>query len=382
VTRGGSFIKPLGSDSNTQDGFDPSYGIIDEYHAHPTAGMLNVLESGMGARRSPLIDVITTAGYNKEFPCYTDLRRTSIEILKGIKQDETHLALIYELDKDDDWRDEATWIKSNPNLGVSVKPDFLRDRFLKAKNEGGSKEVDFKTKNLNIWTDSSHTWIPDDVWQACDGGGLPDLAGRECYGGLDLASVSDWNALVLVFPDDDRVHVKPFYWIPKGKIQKNPERIDYAKMIASGNVFVMEGDAADHALIARDVMEICHTYDVKGIAFDRYLVYSALIQYLKDVALPLHEFGQGFISMSAPTKELERMAYQGRLNHAGDPVLRWMNANVVIRTDPAGNIKIDKDKSTEKVDGMVALAMAIGEMMSHPEKGSIYNNDDFEFLEI
>lgn len=378
VTRGASFIKPLGSDSNTSDGFDPSYGVIDEYHAHPDQGMLNVLESGMAARKSPLIDIITTAGYNKDGPCYSDMRRTSIEILRGIKTDDTHLALIYELDKDDDWQDETNWIKANPNLGVSVKLDFLRDRFLKAKNEGGSKEIDFKTKNLNIWTDSSATWITDDTWMGCDFG-AEDHTGGECYGGLDMASTRDITALVLYFPGEVS-YIEPYFFIPEltAVERVNKDGVNYDRWIRSGHMIETEGNVTDYNFVKAKIMELAERYRIKSIAYDRWNA-SQLVIDLTYEGIPMSPFGQGFASMSAPTKELEKLVHSKAINHAGNPVLRWMNSNIQIQTDPAGNIKINKAKSSEKVDGMVALAMALGETMTDERPhASVYDDPNYE----
>lgn len=360
VSMDSSFIKPLGSDSNTQDGFDPSYGIIDEYHAHPTSGMLNVLESGMGARLSPLIDVITTAGYNKTYPCYTDMRKTSIDVLRGIKIDETHLAIIYELDQDDDWQDESNWIKSNPNLGVSVRLDFLRDRFVKARNEGGSKEVDFKTKNLNIWTDSERTWIPDELWRS-NNRGETDVTGLPCWGGLDLASTRDITALVLVFvTEEDNYIVKCHFYIPEVAVkERNTEGIQYADWANKGLLTVTPGNVTDYNYIKADIMKLANQYNIRGIAYDRWNA-SQLVVDLADNGIEMVQWGQGFSSMSAPTKELERLVMLGKVNHEGNEVLRWMCSNVLLKIDSAGNAKIDKAKSTEKVDGMVALTMALG----------------------
>jgi len=356
----GGFAKPLGSDSDTQDGFDPSWAVVDEYHAHKTDQMLNVLESGMGARRQPMIDVITTAGFKKEFPCYSNLRKVSIDVLRGIKEDETLLALIFEQDKDDDWKDESVWIKSNPNLDVSLKLDFLRTRLKKALNEGGTKEIDFKTKNLNIWTDSSDTWIPDEVWMRGDRP-LPELKGRKCWGGLDLASVRDITALVLIFPIVDEFYTLRYYFVPESCV-KSREEMDYRGWVNDGYMIETPGDVTDYNYIKSTIDDITVTYDVQKIAYDRFNS-SQLVIDLTEKGIPMAPFGQGFLSMTSPCKELEALAHNGKIVHDGDPVLRWMNSNVVTNTDPAGNIKLDKGKSMNKIDGMVALVMALGEFM-------------------
>jgi phage terminase large subunit-like protein len=367
ILSGTSFIKPLGSDSKTQDGFDPSYGIIDEYHAHPTAGMLNVLEAGMGARRSPMIDIITTAGFNRQSPCYQEVRKASLQILKGIKKDETHFALIYALDKGDDWEDEKVWIKANPNLDVSVKKSFLKERYKKAKNEGGSKEVDFKTKNLNIWTDTKEVWVPDDIFMsAAEKFDISELNGRQCFGGIDLASTRDISAFILLFPDVAGKHiVLCYYFIPELSAQERIKKdgVNYGTWIKDGYIIETEGNVTDYGYIRQIINELNKQYEIRRIAYDRWNSSQLIIDLTGD-GFDCMPYGQGFASMSGACKELEKLIHAKQINHLGNPVLRWMNNNVIMKTDPAGNIKIDKSNSNEKVDGMVALVMALGNYMS------------------
>ena len=376
-----SFIHPLGSDSDSQDGFDPSYGIIDEYHAHPTDAMLNVIESGMGARRQPLIDIITTAGFNKDFPCYSSLRKVAIEVLRGIKNDESFFALIYELDQEDDWQDESNWIKSNPNLGVSVSIDHLRARMLQAKNEGGTKEVDFKTKNLNIWTDASTVWIPDEKWMECNFGKFNPVKGMECYGGLDLASVRDITALIFVFVTDI-IQVVPYFFVCEEMVkQRRMDGIRYDVWAREGFMEVTPGNVTDYNYVKKRVMDIYEMYDVKIINYDRFNS-SQLVIDLLESGVNMEGFGQGFVSMNAPTKELERLVWTHGINNQGNPVLRWMLSNVEIQTDAAGNIKPDKGKSTDKIDGIVATIMALAGKIGkgEVEEEFIYNENDILVL--
>lgn len=370
-----SFMKPLGSDSNTQDGFDPSYGIIDEYHAHKDDKMLNVIESGMGARRQPLIDIITTAGFNKAYPCYSSLRKSCIDILRGIKQDDETFALIFTLDEDDDWEDQSMWIKANPNLDVSVKMSYLMTRFTKAKNQGGSKEVDFKTKNLNIWTDVAEVWIPDAIWiKGKKDISKDSLLNQPCYGGLDLAKGIDLNAFALFFPDTFSALL--YFWIPEYKANNHRDGVDYIKWANDGHIKITSGNIIDHRQIVFDIKEIISKYDFQSLAFDRFLSHHGVIQDLIDEKIECHELGQGFISLSEPTKELERLAYSGELNHFGNPILRWMASNAVRDINPAGAIKLNKAKSENKIDGLAALINAIGEWMTfrNEQKGSVYDN--------
>jgi len=366
-----NFIKPLGSDSNTQDGFDPSWGIIDEYHAHKTDDMLNVLESGMGARRQPVIDVITTAGFNKDYPCFSALRKSSIDILKGIKHDESLLALIYELDEQDDWHDQSTWVKSNPNLNVSVKLDFLQTRFLQAKNEGGTKEVDFRTKNLNQWTDSADTWIQDDVFMRCNKP-LPDLTGRQCYVGVDLASTSDMNSVGMFFPGDPAFAIVR-YFVPEDTMrQRVKDGADHIRWKNEGWLNVTPGNTTDYDFIIAEADRMAKQYQVIKLGYDPWNATQTAI-YLQDRGFKIEEVRQGIPSMGEPTKKLETLIRNEKLYHGGNPILRWNNSNIVIKKDPNDNIRMDKGNSAGKIDGMVALTIAIAVWMRDNEKVPQFN---------
>lgn len=367
VVSDSSFIKPLGSDSDTQDGFDPSYGIIDEYHAHPTSGMLNVIESGMGARSQPLIDIITTAGFNRMSPCYSETRKASIDVLRGIKHDETHLALIYTLDDGDDWRDENVWIKSNPNLNVSVRMDFLRDRLVKAINEGGSKEVDFKTKNLNVWTDALSVWISDDTWNKCaDDFTVQDCTDLPCYFAIDLASTMDTTSLAMVFVDGNQYNVINEYFIPEETIERRSEKdgVMYRQWARDGHLTITPGNVTDYDYIRSRLNELKQTVRFVRGAYDDWNS-SDLIPRLIDDGFDMEPISQNIKSMSTPTKEFEKMVYQGRIVHNGHPVTRWQMSNVMIKRDANENYKIAKDKSIEKVDGPVSITMAVALIMKY-----------------
>jgi phage terminase large subunit-like protein len=369
-----SVIKPLGSNSKAQDGFDPSWGIVDEYHAHKTDGMLNILESGMGARTEPMLNIITTAGFNQQAPCYR-LRKNCIDVLEGRQQDDTLFSLIYALDEEDDWKDSEVWGKANPNLGVSVKSEFIKNRINQAINEGGTKEVDVKTKNLNIWTDAAETWIGQEIMNRNIKLNTKNLEGQRCYAGLDLAKGVDINALVLYFPDTG--DVLPFFWIPENKLKNNRDGVDYTNWRDKGMIFTTPGDIVDQEAISIFIMECTEKYDVRGLAYDRYIAFNGLVQSLiQEGFTEMSPFGQGFVSMSEPAKELEKLLTEGVLKINND-VMKWMFGNVVLSFDAAGNIKPDKKKSEKKIDGPVALVMALGEFMTQEANvsGSIYDTD-------
>ena len=381
----------LSSERDTLDGLNVHFAGIDEYHAHTTDGVANVLRSGMQARRNPLHLTITTAGFNRESPCY-ELQKTCKEILDGIKHDDAQFAIIYELDDDDDWTDSSTWIKANPSLGTALRGQLLDSQLQQAINLGGSREVEFKTKHLNKWVTASKTWIQDEVWMRNKR--EAKLDGLKCWGGLDLASVSDMTALVMVYPEDGGYHVRGHYFLPADTVHqvldRDPSHI-YRTFLDLPNVHLTDGNVTDYASIRRKVSgvmnkpegqvveetSLMHTYNVQKIAFDRYNSTQIAID-LVDDGVPLVPLGQGFVSMSSPTKQLEVLVRTGKLWHDGDPVLRWALGNVELKMDPAGNIKADKQKSGGKIDPIVAMIMGIGEHMKSPAEDEGY----FEIINL
>lgn len=367
-----SVIRYVGADSSTMDGYNPHYVSLDEYHAHPTDGVLNVFESGMGARLQPLMLITTTAGFNINGPCY-HYERVMMDILRGIKHDDTEFGMIFSIDDGDDWHDEAVWDKPNPNMDQSVSREYLRDRYKKAVNQGVAKEVDFKTKNLNIWTSSSSTWIADrDVVAVMTDFNPDDLRGQVCYGGLDLASVRDLCSFVLLFPGD--IHkVIAFHWCPDETIdtQEVGNRFPYKQWVAEGALYSTPGRSTDYDYIRQTVNQLGLKYNIRSIAYDPHNA-SQLVNQLQDDGFRLNPFRQGFLSMSTPTKELERKILARELSIGKSSILRWQFGNVALRIDPAGNIKVDKERSADKVDGIVSLVMALGEYMEHTRNHSPY----------
>ena len=361
VLENNSKLEPLSSRSEKQDGLNPHGAIIDEYHAHPTSDLLEVIQTGMGSRSQPMLFIITTAGFEKQYPCHAEERKVATEILNGTKTDDSLFSVIYTLDTGDDWKDETTWIKANPNIGITPTWEYMRQQLTQAINQGIHKEVQFKTKNLNIWTDSSMAWISDDNWMLCSDE-LPDLSGRECYGGLDLAAVSDTNAFVLIFPpkeEGEKIWVLPHFWIPKNTIERKSEIGDYKNWLRNGFLYEAGEDVIDNNKMLFDILELHQKYDIKSFSFDRWGAFNGVIQGLNEQDINGLEFGQGYKSMSQPTKELEVLVMSRKIAHGGNPVLRWMMGNVELQIDPADNIKIDKGKSRQKVDGAVATVMAL-----------------------
>lgn len=359
----GSFFKPVSSEAKNLDGLNPHLTIIDEYHAHQTNDVYNVFSSARGARHQPMIFVITTAGFSREAPCYR-YRKTCIDILKGIKKDESQFAMIFTKDEADDWDNPKSWAKSNPNIGISIDSEDLAAACNEAKNNPDLLN-NFLTKNLNIWTDSLKAWIPDDLWMQCyEDYKESDLYGQVCYAGLDLGATSDFNALVLLFPDLPVKKMLCYFWLPEAATKKRDHVANYSEWVRQKHVRTTEGNVVDHQVIIRDIIELTQKFNIKGIAYDRALAYHGTIQELTKAEIRVLPFSQAIMTIAVPTKEVGREIFGATILHNGNPIMRWMNSNVVLFFDSSGNFKINKGKSTEKVDGMVALVMAYGLWMN------------------
>lgn len=361
-----SYYKPLSKETKNKDGLSPHCGICDEMHAWTTDDIYNLLRSGMGARKQPLIFSITTAGFDMSSPYY-NMRRHYVDVLRGVVKEENTFVIIYTLDKDDDWKDPAVWAKACPNLGVSVYEDFMEMEFEQALNKGGTTEVNFKTKNLNLWVDAPDVWIQDEKVAKCDYGTTEeDLIGQECWAGIDLASHVDINALALYFPRLEVPAFRLYFWIPEGKVSQKEDRVDYREWQRKGWINVTPGDVIDIDIMVSELDCILQKYDVRNIAFDPAKAYHGVIQGLQKSGYDniLDEFSQGIQNMSEPTKKIEADVTSASVDLMNNPVIRWMFRNVVIYRDANDNIKMDKKRSIEKIDGVVAMADAIGGYMS------------------
>ena len=372
--------KALSSDANTLDGLSLQLGVLDEYHAQKTSDLWNVLKSSMGSRKNPLMLAISTAGFIKDGPC-AEAMKTAKEVLDGVKTDERTFAMIFQVDSDDDWKDESAWIKANPGLGDSITMEYLRSQARQAMNIGGRAIVEFQTKHCNLFTGSVDVWIQPEVIEAQREEWQPP-AGHPVYAGLDLASVSDISSLALVFPrSDGSTFLQTFHWLPERAVQRKLDRDEssiYGRMAEEfDNVFVTPGNVTDYSAIRQfisgmfldesgafknDGNGLASRYDLRVMGYDRFNSSQLIIDLVND-GIECDPFGQGFVSMSAPTKELERLMLDGDLWHDENEVLSWMFSNIALQFDPAGNVKPSKDKSGDKIDGVVASVMAIGMKM-------------------
>jgi phage terminase large subunit-like protein len=357
-----SKFEPLGRDADTMDGLNIHGALVDELHAHPTRDVWDVLETATGARRQPLLYAITTAGSDRQTIC-GEIDDYARAVLEGRVEDDSFLAFIYTLDEKDDWLDEEVWPKANPNLDISVKRDDLRRKVRKAR-EIPAAANSFLRLHLNVWTASEARWFGIGVWERC-GQVLveEDLRGRECFGGIDLASTSDFNAWVLAFPREDGVDVLARFFIPEAAVKNNlTMRDQYVAWAKQGHLNITPGDVSDQDFIEAAVLEDARRFQIREIGYDPWNSTQLAVR-LADEGLAMVEVRQGYRTLNEPAKLLEKLILTKKLNHGGSPVLSWMAGNVQLETDPAGNIKPSKKKSRAKIDGVVALVTALERMM-------------------
>lgn len=363
----GAKFEPLGRDADSLDGLNVHGAICDEVHAWRGRDLWDILETATGARRQPLMLAITTAGFDRQSLCY-QLHEYAIKVNNGLVQDDSFLGLIYGLDDGDDWEDEANWGKANPNLDVSKKRDDMRRQAKRAREMPAQLNA-FLRLHLNVWTQVEDRWMNPDKWRACGKRPLPDLIGRRCYGGLDLSSTTDVSALVWVFPpedDDEPYWVLPRFWIPLENLQERVrrDRVPYDAWLRDGLIEATPGNVIDYDFILAQIEQDMGTFDVGEVAFDRWGA-ARIVTQLQNMGVEVVQFGQGFASMSAPMRELEKLVLARDIAHGGNAPLAWMADNVVGKQDPAGNIKPDKSRSIEKIDGIVALIMALDRAVRH-----------------
>ena len=375
-----SKFQALSADVPTKEGLKIHGLIFDELHAQKTRRLWDTLRYGGAAREQPLDISITTAGFDKNSICW-EQRDYATKVLDGIIGDDSFFAYIRAAGPEDDWTARDTWYKANPSLGIILSEDEFAQACKEAQ-ESPVKENSFKRYRLNIWTEQSVRWLSMDKWDLCAepvDAGL--LSGKECFGALDLASTTDIAALGLLFRNGSRYSVLPYFWIPEENAtrRERKDRVPYLTWAKQGFIELTPGNVIDYDLIRKRINELGDLFNIKEIAVDRWNAAQITTQ-LEGDGFTMVPFGQGFASMSSPTKELEAVVLGQRLAHGGNPVLRWMASNVAVKEDAAGNLKPDKEKSIEKIDGIVALIMALDRSSRHGEKKSGYEERGIRFV--
>ena len=372
-------FRPLGQDSDTEDGQSPYYVLVDEYHAHKSAELLNVMEDGMGARDQALTDIITTAGFDKNSPCYQEERSLIVGILTGTitPVPEDVFGIIFTLDDDDDWTDESVWIKANPNLGVSVSVEFLKSQVRKALATP-QKQNSVMTKNFNVWTQAVSAWIGDEAWKACSGKVIEnDLFGMKCYGALDLSTSTDITSWTLCFPlSGGRFKYLYRFFIPEENLieRQRRDKVPYTLWVEKGYVTATPGNVIDYDFIEEQIRQDADMCKIQEIAYDPWNS-NQIVQHLENDGQNMVAFRQGFGSMSGPSKDFEKRVLARELNHGGNPVIAWMISCTEVAQDPAGNIKPvkpDRKRTGKRIDGVITSIMSLDRAVNGETSGSVY----------
>jgi len=365
--QGESSFKPIAADSKTLDGVRPHFAIIDEYHEAKDDSILRNLASGMVNRTQPLLFIITTAGFNINGPCH-QYRKVVNDIVSGKKEDKSTFGLIFTANKDDDWNDERTWQKANPSIGTTPSWDGLRTEYTKALNEGQSAEINFKTKNLNIWVRQSKTWITDKIWMQGNKTESEEvLMGSECYAAVDLSTKWDLTCFGLLFPptpNRESFIFKAKYYCPQegATFRAKKDGVPYLDWAKEKHLYLTEGNVTDFNAVQLDIQEAMQNYSVQKVYYDPWQSTQFASELFAD-GVPMEQFRQTVVNYNEPIREMEALISKGQIWHGGDPVLRWMAGNITLKTNHTGLIMFDKDKSQEKIDGMVVLAMCYAAYM-------------------
>ncbi|MUP58533.1 terminase [Veillonellaceae bacterium M2-4] len=381
-----SFYQVLSAEAYSKHGFNIHGVVFDELHTQPNRKLFDVMTKGSGdARMQPLYFLITTAGTDTHSICY-ETHQKAVDVLEGRKIDHTFYPVIYGADETDDWTDPKVWKKANPSLGVTVQLEKVQAAFESARQNPG-EENSFRQLRLNQWVKQSVRWMPMEKWDKCAFAvNEEELAGRVCYGGLDLSGTIDLTAFVLVFPpvdQTDKYQILPYFWIPEETVPMRVKRdhVPYDVWEKQGFIQTTEGNVVHYGFIEKFIERLGERYNIREIAFDRWGAVQ-MVQNLEGMGFTVVPFGQGFKDMSPPTKELMKLTLEEKIAHGGHPVLRWNMDNIFIRTDPSGNIKADKEKSTEKIDGAIATIMALDRAIrcGNDNNASVYDERGILFI--
>jgi len=380
-----SFYRVMSSVADTKQGINVSGLVFDEVMAQKTRGFYDTMTSMTGdSRRQPLYFLITTAGRSKTSLCY-ELHCKAKDVLSGDKVDPAFYPVVYGMDENDNWEDEAVWQRVNPSLGVTVPMETVRANYEQAR-QNPADEMLFRQFRLNEWSNADVRWMPMDRWDKCgEDLNLDDFEDCDCYAGLDLSSTSDLTALALVFPprnEGDKFTVMPFFWLPENAIELRTRRdhVQYAVWEKMGVFNTTEGDVVDYDRVLKKIDELSEMYHIREIAYDRWgaeKIRRDLAELGDERGFTVFPFGQGWKSMSPPSKDLMQLVLENKFRHGKHPVLRWNVSNVIIDQDAAGNIKPNKERSTEKIDGAVAMIMGLARAMIHEtsESDRIFDTD-------
>lgn len=359
-----SKLRVFAADDSKLDGFNASFGLIDEYHSAKNSKVRDVIKSSMGMRQNPHLCTITTAGFDKTLPCYK-LRSTAIDILNGLKEDDSMFIAIYCLDEDDEWMEEKNWVKCSPNLDVTVTSKYIREQVQSAINNP-SEEVGVKTKTLNLWCDSSKVWLPETyIIKASKNVDWNNLKDYPCYVGVDLASTSDLTAVSYLVVKDGLYYFRTDYYLPESALKEKPDRELYKYWKQIGLLKITEGNVTDYDYITNDLMEYSNIVNIQKVGYDKYNSTQWAIT-ATDLGLPLEEYPQTLGNFNKPTREMERLLLSGKAIIDNNEITRWCFKNVSLKSDYNGNVKPNKSINAKKIDGAIAMIQALGMYLDTP----------------
>lgn len=385
-----SFFRPISSEDNTQSGPRPHCGLIDEVHEHRTAHIADMMRAGTKGRRQALILEITNSGADRQSVAWAH-HEFSEKVLEGSIENDSWFAYVCGLDacdackadgktqpvegceQCDDWRNPEVWLKANPNLGVSIRHEYLAEQVREAEGMP-SKQGIVKRLNFCVWTEGQDRWIDLDLWDACGAPvDLGRLRGRQCFGGLDLSSTTDLSALVLQFPphEDDpepAFELLAWFWCPRESILKRAkkDRVPYDLWARQGFIEPTDGNVIDYAFIEARILAVAEDFDLVEVGYDPYNA-TQLVTNLMAHGIRMVPVRQGFLSLSPPTKALEVRIRNRQLRHGSNPILRWMASNAATASDPAGNVKLVKSSEHARIDGLVAAVNSTERMDRQPQ---------------
>lgn len=363
VLQTASKFEALSSEGSTLDGLNTHLGIIDELHAHKTRAVYDVVETSIGKRSQSMLWIITTAGSNRAGICY-EVRGFVGKILQGASTDESQFGIIYGIDATDDWTSPEALIKANPNYGISVMPDVIKSLQEKAMDIKSASN-NFKTKHLNEWVNADVAWMDMRKW---DAGAVIDLnqndfVGQDCFIGVDLASKVDLAVIMLLFEKEGMYYVFGEYFLPRETVDKG-ENSQYAGWELEGRLTTTPGGIIDFAVIEQKILEICKKFNVIEIAYDPFQA-TQMVMRLANEGLNMVEVRPTVLNFSEPMKQVEALVIDGKLKHNSDPILTWNISNTVCHVDAKDNIYPRKDRVDNKIDGVVALIMAMNRQLAH-----------------
>jgi phage terminase large subunit-like protein len=382
--RTGSFYKALSAEVRTKEGLNAHAVIVDELHAQRTRQLWDSLIYSGASRRQPLVLAITTAGWDRETICW-EQHEYARGVLNGQIDDWSFFAYIAAAPEDANWTDPAVWRLCNPSLGVTIQESEMVEACREAK-ASPAKENSFKRYRLNIWTQQLSRWFGMEDWDACAAAVAPAaMVGRPAHGGLDLAKTGDVTAFVLAFEEaEEMVDLLAWFWIPQEKadLWERKHAVPYSQWIRNGQIEATPGNVTDYRFVRKQIVEVCKNFQVIDIGYDPWNATHLATQLQDEDGLKMIEFGQTIKNLNEPSQYLESLVIQHKLRHGGHPVLRWMASNVEVKTDPSGNIRPVKPphKNPLKIDGIIALVMALGRQIVSREAVSAYEDRGILFL--